>query len=242
MADLNGANGRRILARGTADLDGDGRDELITVTGIPVSEGGFSRDMVLMIRNGFSGRTTSVRPPQSEGYAPQLVFPNLTGGPGDDILLVIPTGGSGGIVNAYAYTYRRGATSLIFSSDEYDQEYKYTVAYQNGYKVAVTSLNNRLTYLIDISQRGSDYLDAIYNPDGTLKQPIEGWVDPIGGIFPVDFDGNGVYELLILQQISGQYHADGLGSVQNVLAWSPPGFSLESQDVAIFGFEGKGNS
>lgn len=237
MADLSNSSRRRILARGTADLDGDGRAELVTVTGVPVSEGGFSRDMVLMIRNGFSGKTTSVRPPQNEGYPSQLVFANLTGAAGDDVLLVIPTGGSGGIVNAYAYQYRRGAPSLIFSSDEYNEEYQYTVQYQDNYRVAVTSLVNNLTYMIDISQRGSEYLDAIYNPDGTLKQPIEGWVDPIGAIYPVDFDGNGVSELLILQGISGQFHADGLGAVQNTLGWAAPGFSLRNQTVAVFGFE-----
>ncbi len=64
MADGSNTN-RRVLARGTADLDGDGRAELVTVTGVPVDEGAYSRDMVLMIRNGFTGRTTSVRPPVS---------------------------------------------------------------------------------------------------------------------------------------------------------------------------------
>lgn len=231
---------RRILARGVADLDGDGKPEYVTVTGVPVSEGGFSEDMVMLVRNGATGRTARVVPPQNEGYAPQLIFTNLTGGPGNDILLVIPTGGSGGIVNAYVYKYVRGAPILVFSTDTVDQQYRYTVAYRDDYRVEVVSLENEMTYMIDISLRGSAYLDQIYNPDGTLKEPVEGFVSPVSGVYPVDFDGDGVSSLFTFQEISGLYRADGLGYVQNVLTWIGTAFMLENQYVAVFGTSEEG--
>lgn len=226
---------RRVLARGVADLDGDGKPELVTVSGVPVSEGGFSRDMVMLIRNGATGRTARAVPPENEGYPPQLVLANLTGGAGDDILLVIPTGGSGGTVNAYVYKYLRGAPILVFSTDAFDQDYQYTVTYLDGYRVEVVSLANGETYRIDISLRGSDYLSQIYKPDGTLIKPVEGFVSPVSGVYPVDFDGDGIASLFTFQEISGLYHADGLGYVQNVLSWVGTGFMLESQYVAVFG-------
>ena len=235
MSDESRAGERRVLARGVADLDGDLKPELVTVTGVPVSEGGFSRDMVMLIRNGATGKTARVAPPQDEGYPPQLAFANLTGGPSNDILLVIPTGGSGGIVNAYVYKYLRGAPILVFSTDAFDQEYQYTVTYRDDYRVEVASLANGENYMIDISLRGSDYLSQIYNPDGTLIKPVEGFVSPVSGIYPVDFDGDGVASLFTFQEISGLFRADGLGYVQNALTWVGTGFMLENQYVAVFG-------
>lgn len=236
MSDETREGTRRVLARGLADLDGDQKPELITVTGVPVSEAGFSRDMVMLVRNGATGRTARAVPPQNEGYPPQLVLANLTGGPGNDILLIIPTGGSGGIVNAYVYKYLRGAPLLVFSTDAFDQENQLTVTYRDGYRVEVVSLSNEESYMIDISQRGSDYLSLIYNPDGSLKEPLEGFVDPISAIYPVDFDGDGTSSLFTFQRISGQYHADALGYVQNILTWVGTGFMLETQYVALPGF------
>ncbi len=235
MSDESTTSARRVLARGVADLDGDGKPELITVTGVPVSEGGFSRDMVMLIRNGATGRTSRVVPPQNEGYPPWLVFSNLTGGQGSDILLVIPTGGSGGIENAYAYKYLRGAPILVFSTDTFDQDYQYSVTYKDDYRVEVVSLANGQAYMIDLSLRGDDYLSQIYNPDGTLIKPVEGFVSPVSGIYPVDFDGDGVASLFTFQEISGLYRADALGYVQNILTWVGTSFMLEAQYVAVFG-------
>lgn len=235
MSDESREGARRVLARGAADLDGDLKPELVTVTGVPVSEGGFSRDMVMLVRNGATGRTARAVPPQNEGYSPQLVFSNLTGGAGKDVLLVIPTGGSGGIVNAYVYKYMRGAPILVFSTDALDRDYQYAVTYRDDYRVEVENLANGETYMIDISLRGSDYLSQIYNPDGTLKEPVEGFVSPVSGIYPVDFDGDGVSSLFTFQEISGLYRADGLGYVQNVLSWVGTNFMLETQYVAVLG-------
>ncbi|MDF2986488.1 MAG: hypothetical protein K0R50_1998 [Eubacterium sp.] len=99
----------------------------------------------------------------------------------------------------------------------------------------VKNIERDVTFIIDITYKGREYLDEIYTPEGILKQPIEGWVDPLGGLYPVDFDGNGVYELLGYQSIAGRYHADSLGYVQSVLKWNGRKFYLMDQYVAVFG-------
>ncbi len=83
--------------------------------------------------------------------------------------------------------------------------------------------------------KGQDYLAEIYHKDGTLKQPIEGWVDPISGLYPIDFDRDGTYEILAFQAIAGRYHADGLGYIENVLKWNGQQFVVERQTAAIYG-------
>ncbi|UZM99527.1 hypothetical protein OL548_04500 [Lysinibacillus sp. MHQ-1] len=90
-------------------------------------------------------------------------------------------------------------------------------------------------YIIDLHYKGPEYLAEIYHPDGTLKQPIEGWVDPISGLYPVDYDRDGTYEILAYQEIAGRYHADGLGYVENILKWDGHEFVVDRQTVSIFG-------
>ncbi|MBM7706357.1 hypothetical protein JOD03_001260 [Chryseomicrobium aureum] len=92
-----------------------------------------------------------------------------------------------------------------------------------------------LSIIIDISARGSEYLDEIYYENGKLKSPITGFVNPLSGLYPVDFDYNQQFELLAYQKIAGRYNADSLGYVLNTLAWSGNRFGLQNQYVAIFG-------
>ncbi|HEU5139935.1 MAG TPA: hypothetical protein VFT51_08175, partial [Bacillales bacterium] len=92
-------------------------------------------------------------------------------------------------------------------------------------------------YILDLTYKGKDYLSEIYNSDGTLKEPIQGWVNPLSGLYPIDFDRNGTYELEAYQRIAGRYNADSLGYVQTVLKWNGQGFVPEGQTVAIFGGE-----
>ena len=88
---------------------------------------------------------------------------------------------------------------------------------------------------MDLTYKGEDYLSEIYNLDGTLKEPIEGWVDPISGLYPIDYARDGTYELLSYQEIAGRYHADGLGFVQNEWQWNGQKFVVNRQTVSIFG-------
>ncbi|MPN52779.1 hypothetical protein SDC9_200442 [bioreactor metagenome] len=126
---------------------------------------------------------------------------------------------------------------LIFDFELYNQEYKYEVTYKDYYKVEVISEKNNEKYIIDISNRGEDYLNEIYDKNGKLKNPITGFVNPLSGMYPVDFDSNGVCELLAYQKIAGRYNADSLGYVLNTLKWQSNRFVLDNQNVTIFGTE-----
>lgn len=78
-------------------------------------------------------------------------------------------------------------------------------------------------------------MNGIYDANGKLKTPISGWVDPISGIYPINFGFDGMYDLLAYQQIAGSYHVDTVGTMQNRLKWNGNMFVLDYQDLAIFG-------
>jgi hypothetical protein len=153
----------------------------------------------------------------------------------DSILIGIASGGSGGIMYYYIYSFINNIARLLFDFNVYNEQYKYDVAYRDNYRVEVVSRKNRAKYLIDISYKGAGYLNEIYDRNGKLKEPIAGFVNPLSGLYPVDFDSDGVYELLAFQKIAGRYNADSLGYLQNTLKWNNSMFTLNNQYVAIFG-------
>lgn len=102
----------------------------------------------------------------------------------------------------------------------------------------VLSKINKKKYFIDLSLRGPNYLNEIYDEKGKLKTTISGWVDPLSGLYPMDFEFDKVYGLFAYQQIAGRYHADSLGYIQNRLKWNGNMFILDYQDLAIFGSQG----
>lgn len=221
------------IARG--DVTGDRVVDIVYLTGIRTSTSPFIQQITLHVQNGATGNVTSVQLRENAGYNPTIFLGDFTGNGVDDIFISINTGGSGGIMYHYIYSFENNRPKLIFDFNDYNEQYEYKVTYLDYYKVEVVSLINNKTYIIDISTRGNEYLNEIYNENGRLKSPITGFVNPLSGLYPVDFDSNNIYELLAYQKIAGRYNADALGYVLNTLSWLDTRFVLQNQYVAIFG-------
>ena len=103
--------------------------------------------------------------------------------------------------------------------------------------VEVISRINNVKYLLEISYKDSDYLNEIYDENGKLKHPITGFVNPLSGLYPVDFNYDNVFELLAYQKIAGRYNADSLGYILNTLKWNNNEFVLDNQNVATWGLQ-----
>ncbi|NEU34874.1 VCBS repeat-containing protein, partial [bacterium LRH843] len=86
------------------------------------------------------------------------------------------------------YSFVGNTVRLLFDANVYNEQYQYEVTYQDNYKVKVVSKINNKKYIIDISARDADYLNEIYEQNGRLKSPITGFVNPLSGLYPVDFD------------------------------------------------------
>ncbi|MEC2072260.1 VCBS repeat-containing protein [Alkalihalophilus marmarensis] len=232
------ANGQpQVVAYAQGDVTGDGVLDQVYLTGIQTPDSPFVQNITLVVQDGNTGYMSSVALSDNTGYDPTLFLGDFSGNGVDDIMISINTGGSGAIMYHYIYSYLDNMAQLMFDFNVYNDEYQYEVTYQDYYKVEVISQKNNLKYMIDISTRDSEYLDEIYDPNGQLINPISGFVNPLSGLYPVDFDSNGVYELLAYQKIAGRYNADGLGYMLNTLGWHGDGFELQNQNVAIWGTE-----
>jgi hypothetical protein len=227
--------GPGIVSFVRGDVNGDGIPDNVYLTGIKTLDRPFTQEITLVVQDGLTGRFAAIPLDENAGYNPALILEDFTGDGIPDILISIATGGSGGIMYYYIYSFINNKAQLLFDFDAYNREYKYDVIYQDNYKVEAVSRKNHKKYIIDISNKGADYLNEIYDMDGNLKKPISGFVNPLSGLYPVDFDTDKVYELLAYQKIAGRYNADSLGYVLNTLKWENNRFVLDNQYVAVFG-------
>ncbi len=229
-------NQPNIISFARGDVTGDRVPDNVYLTGIKTSDSPFIQNIILHIQDGRTGEIKSVPLRENAGYNPTLFLGDFTGDGIDDIFISIATGGSGGIMYHYIYSSAGNTVKLLFDFNIYNEQYQYEVTYLDNYKVKVVSKFNSKKYLIDISTRDGAYLSEIYDQNGKLKSPITGFVNPLSGLYPVDFDSNNVYELLAYQKIAGRYNADSLGYVLNTLGWLDNRFVLQNQYTAIFGY------
>lgn len=231
------ANRPTIVTVKRGDIDGDGIQDNVFLTAYKTPDSPFWKHITLVVQNGRTHHYEYIHFKNNSGYNPTLFLGNFTGKKGDDILIVIDTGGSGGTIYAYIYSYMNGQLRQIFDSDAFNESYQYDVKYKNQYKAEVISKHLKQKYIIDLTYKGKEYLSEIYNPQGILKAPINGWVNPLSGVYPIDFNRDHLYELQAYQRIAGRYNADSLGTVLTVLKWNGQDFGPERQTVAIFGGE-----
>lgn len=229
-------NPPNVVSFARGDVTGDRVPDNVYLTGIMTPDSPFIQNITLLVQDGSSGELTSVPLRENAGYNPTVFLGDFTGNGVDDIFISIATGGSGGIMYHYIYSFVDNTAQLLFDFNVYNEQYQYEVTYQDYYKVEVVSMINNKKYIIDISTKGIEYLNEIYDENGKLKSPITGFVNPLSGLYPVDFDSNKRYELLAYQKIAGRYNADSLGFVLNTLAWLDNRFVLQNQYVAILGY------
>jgi hypothetical protein len=225
-----------IVSYARGDVTGDRVPDHVYLTGIKTLDSPFTQNITLHVQDGRTGAVKSVLLRENAGYNPTLFLGDFTKDGVDDILISIATGGSGGIMYHYIYSFLENTAQLIFDFNVFNEQYQYVVTYQDNFKVEVVSKSNHKKYIIDLSTKGAPYLNEIYDENGKLKSPITGFVNPLSGLYPVDFDSNKVYELLAYQKIAGRYNADSLGYVLNTLGWVNHQFVLQNQNVAIFGY------
>ncbi|WP_017414216.1 hypothetical protein [Clostridium tunisiense] len=231
----------RIVFRAVGDVNGDKIPDGVFLTGVYTAERPFVDQITLAVKDGKTGNVYRVPLSENSGYNPRIFLGDFNGDDINDILISIDSGGSGGIMYHYIYSFVDDIPELIFDFNQYNEEYQYQINYENNFKVEAISEINNEQYILDISLREEDYLSEIYDSNGRLKEPIEGFVNPLSGLYPVDFDSDGVYELLAYQKIAGRYNADSLGYFLNTLKWEEKSFVLDNQNIAIWGNEIENN-
>lgn len=226
-----------ILDFKRGDVNGDKVKDNVFLIGEKPSgtESPFVDNITLIIQDGKTNSFTRIPLKENAGYNPTIFLGDFTGDKVKDILVSIDSGGSGGYAFYYMYSFLNNTPKKIFDFEEFNDKFKYDVFYKDYYQVEVISKDKEQKYIIDIKYKGKEYLSEIYYDNGKLKKPIRGWVNPLGGLYPIDFQRDGSFELYALQRIAGRYNADRLGYVQTSLEWKDGQFTPFFQTVGILG-------
>lgn len=223
---------QEVLTRKFGDVTGDGVQDEIYLVGIPSSEGGFTQDITLMIKNGKTGRVTQVPLKDNAGYSPTIFLCDFTGDGVLDIKVTIQSGGSGGFTYTYIYSFTNSQLRLLFDAEMYMASKRFNAHYADGYVVVVNDEGLDLTFRIDVSTDTA--AQDLYDANGKLKQPTEANVGPFIMAIPIVLDENtGTCDLQVLTRVYGLFAADTLGYIQDYIAWDGAGWKTVREDLAI---------
>lgn len=201
---------KQTLIKEEADVSGDGKPDIIEITGIHYEEGSsYLREIFLEIK-GSDGNKYQTE--LDSGYEPTLKLVDLNHDRIEDMFISIPTGGSGGISNYFLYTLK----DFKLTDIGVPEPLQITSQFLNDYKAAMTIDNTGETYTFDLKNRKKDYNRLGLYTNRILNEPRELMVDPYSSLKPFQLkDKEGQYGLKGIQQISGAYHADGIAFVES---------------------------
>lgn len=164
------------------------------------------------------------------GYDADMALRDFTGDGLADVFVRAGTGGSGGIVNGLVYAYAGGAASKIFDTSE-NTPPAYSGELIDGYKATLTLPAPEQTIELDLSDRKAAYDEMGVYQEGVVAKATELWGEAYGWLDPVDADGDGVYELRVVQQVRATSNADRVAEIASVLDYHEWGWTVTSSEV-----------
>lgn len=214
---------KALLDTKYGDVNGDGIPDKVSLFGTRSedNESTYIMNLAIVIEDGRTKELKTIVPKMNSGYNPTIFLADFTRDKVDEIKLSMETGGSGGYGNYYIYSFIKNETKEIFDSDRFNVENLYKVNYENLYRVNVGSIALDKLFVLDISNKGNEYLSELYDVNGVLIKPIEGQVQAISLLVPfVSNEKEEYYELSAFQRIVGIYNADTIGYIQSQLTWN----------------------
>jgi hypothetical protein len=204
-----------ILDEKIGDVNGDKIPDTVYLVG-EKRENPFYENIKVIIRDGRTRRryVIPLYPQYSMAYSPWLFLGNFTKSNINEIMVSLPVGGSGALTYYYVISFLKNNAEYILEPEDFEalaEALKVEVIYKDDYKVLVKSRKLNQSYMLDVSSRRETYEGTVYNEDGKLIEPREGFVIYQPRLDPIRFDGDQPYKLMAQQDIAGTSHADRLG-------------------------------
>lgn len=208
------------LAHETVSLAGGGQVDQIYLLGTKEGDNLIYTDLALVVETGATGEKQFYPIPTSKGMGGGIDLVDFTHNGLLDVGVYIFSGGTGSQVDYYIFFNQGKAVQLGFSNKLLEEKLKFKVTYLPKYQVEIKDLNTNETTILDLSQRSPDYLGAIYNPNGELKNPLSGVVAPVSDSNPINSKNYPQgHDLILTQRILGRSHNDTLGYVQSYIGF-----------------------
>lgn len=221
-----------VFAQANADVNGDGVKDYIQLTGTSDLE--FSTIYVDNIKlNVYDGKTDKVTHiPVSKinsGYTPRLFLVDINKDKAEEMLVSIPSGGSGGMETYSLISFKNNKIAYLFDPEKFSYGLEYDVEFKEGFKVDVHVKETNKTYSLDISNMKDIYIELkVYDKEGKLLQSTSGMRNPLSGLEVKVI--NGKNQLVSLQRVVGTSNAETLGYVKGT-------WDIENNEVKLVNVE-----
>lgn len=150
-----------------------------------------------------------------EGYYMQLYLADFNGDGQDEIMVRGDYGGSGSYAIAAIYELKENKLIEIFNPDMFSDKYPLEAKYLEGNKVLVTSNTTKEKFIFDIANKDKNFLEQIYNADGSVKKGQEPYVSEVNNAFPIKLTNKENFYLLLRQRIIGVNNAGIIGDIES---------------------------
>ena len=206
-----------ILDKQIGDVNGDKIPDIVYLIG-EKGENPFYENIKVIVQDGRTMQryVIPLYPNYSIGIDPWLFLGNFMSSNVNEIMVNLPTPGSGALTYYYVISFRSNKAEYILGPQQFvslTEPLQYEVIYIDDYKVLVKSEKLDQSYILDVSSRKESYEGTVYNKDGKLIKPLEGFVIYFPHLYPIKFDGSVPYKLMALQDIAGTARVDGLGNI-----------------------------
>ncbi|RFU70426.1 hypothetical protein D0469_07515 [Peribacillus saganii] len=189
------------------DVTGDrGRDK-VSLMGIPYEDNSSFFKTIYLVVKEKNGKQEKVQ--LDGGYEPIMKFADFNRDKVKDVLVNVSTGGSGGTINSYVYSFAEGNAKNLSSPPSVSA----TAQFEDDYKASI-ALAGQKPVMIDVRNRKKDYARLGLYSNGKLNEPTELMVDLYSVMKIVRLpSGKG---LKGIQRVSGAYRADALAEITSV--------------------------
>ncbi|RDU24984.1 hypothetical protein [Anaerosacchariphilus polymeriproducens] len=218
-----------LIDRMFGDVNGDNIPDTVSMIG-KKKENPFYEDIEIIVLDGaiMNQYVIPLYHNYSMSYSPWLFLGSFSGFNAEDIMVSLPVGGSGALTYYYVISFLNNNANIILDPElfmAFANSLEFEIIYMDHYKVLVKSKKLNQSYIIDISDKKDVYEKNVYNENGELIKPLNGFVIDQPHLYPIKFDGNLPYKLEARQEIAGTSHADRLGYIITYWKYSVQGNS-----------------
>lgn len=227
---MNSPTKKIIIDTKMSNISTQNSQDKVTLVGEkPYEDSDYTQNLEIIL-NTEDGKIITTKFPY-DGYEMQLFTGDFTGDNKSEIMVRGAFGGSGGFEIAVIYKYGNKELKEIFTQNTFDEKNTCQGSFKENYKVHIKCGEKK--YSIDLSTKPKEYLDLIYNNDGSLKYESLVTIDSPYAFYPVKLVHYTYYNLLIQQRIVGIANADTLGIIETLATLLDDKYNVEYEGLLL---------
>ena len=206
------------------DVTGDGQKDSIILYGIPFDEDTkYFKEFKLVAKTKQGTKEQTI----PGGFMPSINFSDINGDDTLEVLMEIPTGGSGGVNDYYAY----GVYNYKIEQVELPKALNINGSFNDDYQATIMVPEVNKSYTIDLKTHKKKYDKLGIYHKGKLSEPSETLISEYKSLKMKDVNKDGQKELVGVQQVSGASVVDRIAKVESIWVFKDQEWNLKEVKV-----------